>query len=167
MEIGKYITNMKHLKKFNESKNYDYEITDYFVDLEDDGIINIKEIKDQIGESVDAEGVYKRNMEELINNIRGIKKANATYEIENYFVKYLDYFSLQTPDDFFDFYYSDKYIPFMTMSIYEVDSTKHPNWIYKINESIKRCEESSLVTTTFGISNIHHFCANVFFIQSR
>ncbi len=152
---------MIYLRKFNESKNYDYEITDYFVDLEDDGIITIQEIKDEIGDLNDEK--TRKHVEKFILTIKNKNKVISIdqesmpvidrimvpiYRLERFFTKYLDHLSIQTPEDFFTLYDSGQYTPLMRMSIFIPKGDD----IFDAIKSLRKCEEMSSVTNVFGMS---------------
>jgi hypothetical protein len=114
---------VKYLKKFNESKNtHDYEITDYFLDLEDRGILEIYKIREPLqmpaaNEWEDGFHIAVSYINHIINNAIGTQKSNPRYIIETPLKKYLDYFSIQNAEEFFKFMNSDEYIPLMSLNL--------------------------------------------------
>lgn len=152
---------IKRFESFNYSES-DYEIIDYFIDLVDDDLINIRSVSNIM------DGVYEEHIKGLIENIRGIKKGNATYAIEKYLVKYLDEFNIQTPQEFFDF--NKTYAPFMILSVSPSVSNKKKyseDWLEDIRNAVERCNESSLNTIIFGIYPLLPYDVMIFFAQTK
>lgn len=158
---------MKHIKKFNESNKFsDYEIVDYFTDLEDDGIVSIILIEDVF------KNVNENHKKSLINRCFGIIDGPA-YDTEGTIhglLEYLNYFSIKNLKEYLEFESSDSYIPLMEMRlrylIGDLDRNGLNNFaIQKSNESIERCKEVSNRTKIFDFINNWSEFGNILFIQ--
>lgn len=158
---------MKHLRKFNESKSlYDYEIVDYFLGLEDDGILEIDKVQESLPTSGNVR-VSVNHIEYVVNNCLSAKKSHPRYIIEKSLEKYLNYFSIKSSEEFFRFKESADYIPLMSLILtVESEIDTNSKRVYEIKDIIESCEGLSK-TKVFGCETAITRRVIIYFIEIK